>query len=279
MKEKKLLLGVPCSKAEKEMDADILYPIPRVEDRQLIGYDPDFQHVGIDIWNAYEFSFLDPEGKAKQGVLQIRYDASSEFIIESKSLKLYLNSFDSVRKPTVEVESIIKADLSRESKSTVDVAYYSYREFNQSYPVNSLDSVMRESDVQFISLDEVDLEEIFQPTADTLMFISETLRSNCKFTKQPDSGVAIIYIRGSNLPTPKHMYYLLAKMRTENHFHEEIAERVLQDLIKSFNPDAAAVRLAYHRRGGIDINPIRYWSRTGEPVPLADIPFVRWVGQ
>lgn len=279
MKEKKLLLGVPCTSANGEMDADILFPILRSEDRQLIGYKPTFNHNGVDVWNAYEFSFFDQFRRTKQGVLQIRYKATSEIIIESKSLKLYLNSFDKVHKSVEEIENIIQADLSRESKSDVAVKYYTYTEFNDKFPIVTKDHTTADTSLPIIDLDTCDLSDTPYPEGDVVGFVCETLRSNCKITKQPDAGVANIYIRGTQLPTSNYMYKLITQMRTENHFHEEIAERIMYRLIEDFSPDEVGIHLSYHRRGGIDINPIRYWCRADLTLDLDSLEFIRWVGQ
>lgn len=256
-----------------QYDAGLLVPIERVHNRVKYGIDnADLPFVGYDTWNAYEVSFLLENGFPVSCVAKIVYPADSEFIVESKSIKLYLNSFNmtkftgTVDEASQTVKELIAFDLSALLKTDVKV-YLHFEERNS--PVWD-----KYSDDRFLELEEiVDIESLqitqFTETPDTLVeetnpeytnvlrVHTSSLRSNCRITNQPDWGDAYIHIEGEHVPTAESLMQYIVSFRKESHFHEEICEMIYKRLWDKFQPEKLMVTCIYLRRGGIDICPAR----------------------
>lgn len=228
---------------------------------------------GFDIWNCYEFSFLNENGVPKNYVLKIIYPSSSKYIVESKSLKLYLNSFNmqTFQKGIDGVIEVIKSDLSNFLECEVLVKAFDPTETGC---VNSC----QECSLDFLE-DHIskDLKcEVYTRTPELLkdaefdlcpkLFFAKScsLRSNCKVTGQPDWGDIWIYMKGRKYPDIDSLFKYIVSYRDEHHFHEEVVEMIYMDLLRKFEPEKLLVLAKYTRRGGIDINPIR----VSEPVLL-----------
>ena len=256
-------------------DPGLLVPVPRVLNRTEYQIDEDdLPFVGYDAWNCYEVSFLLENGFPVSGVVKLVYPSDSECIVESKSLKLYMNSYNmhkmgcTITNAIRSVEREITKDLTEALDTEVDVSFH-YDEQNE-LPVAPITG-------HFVRLESlVDVEDIefndYEESPDTLdrapmlgfmpfQVTSSALRSNCRITNQPDWGDIYIHISGEDCVTPESLMRYIVSMRKENHFHEEICECVFKRL-KDMLADDTEILVAclYTRRGGIDINPIRATS-------------------
>jgi 7-cyano-7-deazaguanine reductase len=254
-------------------DPDVLVAVPRIENRTQYDIDEDnLPFVGFDSWHAYEVSFMTKKGRPVSFVAKIVYSSDSECIVESKSLKLYLNSFNMMRygKDKKEasdiVHSIITADLSKLLDTRVKVAFYSSDKDAEcvfsDFPL--LDDLIDMDQIEFTEFSESPelLKENKELPSDEneLCFKSDLLRSNCKITSQPDWGTVFIHIAGESIPTIESIARFLVSFRREDHFHEEVVEMIYKRLYDKFEPAELMVSASYTRRGGIDICPSRATS-------------------
>lgn len=237
---------------------ELLFPIDRQLKRDEIGVRADaLPFVGEDLWNAYELSWLNLRGKPVVALARFRVPANSPRLIESKSLKLYLNAFNQSRFAGVaQVRDIITRDLSAAAGGEVAVAVLPLADRPQrdiAYP-------------QGICLDELDIDiDRYQPAPELLSasgpVVSETLfshllKSNCLVTGQPDWGMVVVRYTGPAIDRAGLLRYIVS-FREHNEFHEQCVERVFCDLLARCRPATLAVWARYTRRGGLDINPFR----------------------
>ncbi len=260
----------------REYSPEILVAVPRQLNRDqynITGNDLPF--VGFDAWHAYELGFLTENGLPVVGVLKLVYACDNEFLVESKSLKLYLNSFNMGkygvnRKDGIEkVLSVIKSDLSQLLKTDVNVSFHS------SYNQNVFDfgqfELLEEGEftdsIQFETYKECPDFLISEKTErfNNYHLATHLLRSNCKITHQPDWGSAYIYIKTKHEINKSGLLKYLVSIRDENHFHEEICEMLYKRLVDEFEPEELMVSCLYTRRGGIDICPVRATSSSCLP--------------
>ena len=254
-------------------DAGLLVAIPRRLNREGLGIgeeSPPF--VGVDVWNCHEVSFLLAGGCPVNLILRLHYPADSPAIVESKSLKLYLNSFNMERSSAARPEEAIRLFLEtvREDVSRcvgADVAVSHAPAHDWSAPRRDLVRNPGQWQVLEEALDIAALQcvtdgerpELLRETrhdADHLKVRTSVLRSNCRITNQPDWGDLFVWMRGAELPGLASLLRYVISMRSENHFHEEIAETIYIRLT-DFGPEELFVACLYTRRGGIDINPVR----------------------
>lgn len=241
-------------------DKSLLVPIPRSICRDKANINPN-SFVGYDVWHAYEMSFLNSNGMPVTGVLKLCYPASSEAMIESKSLKLYLNSFDLERFDSVhDVIDIITADLVNATGCFV-TAYMHLAEDE-----HDMDEVFR---IKFDNIDKKAYNiQVYQEDASLLdvevhakdsirTLHTANLRSNCEITNQKDTGNCYIVMRGNMLPTLESLTKYIISMREAQHFHENVTEIIYNNLMTKYNCTDLLVASFYNRRGGIDINPVR----------------------
>lgn len=264
------LLGKQASNPE-QYDASLLFRIPRSENRLHFSiHSKSLPFQGFDVWNCYEFSYLTKNGLPVNRVIKLIYGADSEFLLESKSLKLYLNSFnmepigETVYDSDIQVKKIIQADLESLLETKVSVFFFTensedlipfqeYQNLTNIIQLNELDSVNFSHFTETHSL----LKGISSGTLKTYSFKSDLLRSNCRVTNQPDWGDLFICIEsGFEIDLLSVVEYLVS-FRKENHFHEEVVEMIFKRLMDKFSPMKLMVAAMYTRRGGIDINPIR----------------------
>lgn len=246
---------------------ELLFPIERQLKRDELGLKPGaLPFVGEDLWNAYELSWLDPLGKPVVALARFRVPASSPRLIESKSLKLYLNAFNQQRcADAAEVQVMIARDLSAAAGAEVGVeveplAQRPQRAFG--YPDG-------------VCLDTLDIAiDTYQPAPELLTAggaeVSETLyshllKSNCLVTGQPDWGMVVVRYTGKAISREGLLRYIVS-FREHNEFHEQCVERVFCDVLERCRPRELAVWARYTRRGGLDINPFR----AGRPGLIAD---------
>jgi 7-cyano-7-deazaguanine reductase len=247
-------------------DPGLLVAIPRSYNRQAYGIsETNLPFVGGDVWNAYEVSAITEKGLPVVGMLKIYYPCDSEYHVESKSIKLYLNSFNMTRMGDTTKECIailkdrVKRDLSERLETEVEVEMftqtpekeYILENFPRIQEVVDLDSI------EFTSYqsDETQLKK--SGKAGVLRVDIDFLRSNCRVTNQPDFGNMYLHMEGEDLPTLESLAKYVVSHRQVSHFHEEIAEMTYMHLQKAFNLDRLMVCCLYSRRGGIDINPVR----------------------
>ncbi|MCW8442460.1 NADPH-dependent 7-cyano-7-deazaguanine reductase QueF [Fluoribacter gormanii] len=243
---------------------DRLYPIPRAGKRQEIGVDPmQLPFYGFDCWNHYEVSWLNNKGKPMIAIAELFYDCSSPNLIESKSLKLYFNSFNNTRIQNVdELENTIKIDLQARVGAEVwvklhllDTAYQFA--VQQSLTGESLDHLDIECSVYLV-------EPSFLSTSDEVVeeqLFSNLLKSNCLVTNQPDWGSVQISYKGKKINREGLLKYLVS-FRNHNEFHEQCIERIFVDIMNYCKPEQLTVYGRYTRRGGLDINPYRSTEMT-----------------
>lgn len=254
-------------------DPSLLVEIPRYLNREAYGIDDNnLPFVGGDVWNAYEVSAITTKGLPVVGMLKIWYPADSKLHVESKSIKLYLNSFNMTQLGETAQECIdllekrVSADLSTLLQTNVEVEMftsehtptYSFKGYADLGAMVNLDEVeftSYHSDASQLSSDEVD--EDFK--MGEIKVQSNLLRSNCRVTNQPDWGDVFIHIKPKkgSAPNLESLAKYIVSHRQVSHFHEEICEMVYMHLKEAYTPEELMVACLYTRRGGLDINPIR----------------------
>ena len=242
---------------------ELLFPIERQLKRNELNIAAGaLPFVGEDLWNAYELSWLDARGKPVVALGEFRVPAGSPRLIESKSLKLYLNSFNQQRCAAVdEVRATIARDLSVAAGAAVGVVLLPLHE----RPQRRLDYP------QGRCVDDLEIDiDRYQPSPEVLRacgaeveetLYSHLLKSNCLVTGQPDWGTLVVRYRGPAIDREALLRYVVS-FRAHNEFHEQCVERVFCDLMARCRPRELAVWARYTRRGGLDINPFRA-SRAG----------------
>ena len=270
------------SKGSENYDSSLLVAVPRFENRQQYGIMNDnLPFKGFDVWHAYEFSALTSTGIPVTRIMKLKYNCESEFIIESKSLKLYLNSFnmtrigDGMEDCLNQCKKMIEKDLSSLLKCTVEVNFLE----NNAKKVEifeNFQNIMDFVDDRTLIIDKfkeapevIQVESLNDKKAYYLKF--DSLRSNCRVTHQPDFGDVFIYYNSSKHINESSLVKYLSSFRSEFHFHEECCEMIykrLYDLLD--NEDELFVCALYTRRGGIDICPAR-WSKE---VKFDDVPYL-----
>jgi 7-cyano-7-deazaguanine reductase len=240
-------------------DASLLFPIPRQGKRDEIGVSAGtLPFHGVDVWNGYELSWLDARGKPVVAVAEFRFPATTPNIVESKSFKLYLNSFAQERLvDDAQVLATLIRDLSAASGGPVDVVVRA---------PNDLDGTpLGEPEGILLDTQELDFDSYGPPRPDFLatrdgdvreVLVSHLLRSNCPVTGQPDWGSVQIAYTGAPIDRAGLLRYLVS-FRSHTEFHEQCVERIFMDLRARCAPRELSVYARYTRRGGLDINPFR----------------------
>lgn len=237
---------------------DLLFPILRKKKRDEIEVPTPLPFKGYDAWNAYELSWLNVKGKPMVAMGTIIIPAQSPFLMESKSLKLYFNSFNQTHFSHItQVENIIAADLSNATGTTVSV---NLTPLNQAGVFSEIASLSGDC------IDDLDINVTqYTPQPQLLktekIHVTETLhshllKSNCLVTGQPDWGSIEITYSGSKIDRVHLLQYLIG-FRQHNEFHEQCIERIFMDIQRHCRPTSLTVYARYTRRGGIDINPLR----------------------
>ena len=250
----------------------LLQPVPRSLNRDDLGLRGELPFQGCDVWTLYELSWLNAKGKPVVAIGEAFVPATSPNLIESKSFKLYLNSFNQTRCDSLEaVQALLVQDLSGCAGAPVSVTLFTLDQAPHQIaqlPGECIDSL--DIEVDGYEFDETLLQgaaghEIVEETLH-----SHLLKSNCLVTSQPDWGSVVIHYRGPRLDREKLLRYLIS-FRQHNEFHEQCIERIFTDLKHFCAPDQLTVYARYTRRGGLDINPFRSdW----EPVP-ANLRLIR----
>lgn len=241
-----------------QYDASLIYPIARTEKRSEIGVASELPFKGYDEWNAFEISWLDTLGKPIVVIARFIIPCESPYLIESKSFKLYLNSFNNSHYDSeLSVVAILKKDLSAAAGACVDVQILHLTD----YDVIGFEELPGESiDGQAIKIETYSVYPKFLK-ADDAHVVSETLtshllKSNCLVTGQPDWGSVRITYTGPKICKEGLLRYVVS-FRNHNEFHEQCVERMFMDIMSFCRPVELTVEARYTRRGGLDINPIR----------------------
>ncbi|CAM8662035.1 COG0780 Enzyme related to GTP cyclohydrolase I [Comamonadaceae bacterium] len=248
-----------------QYDASLLFPIPRAGKRAEIGISGAAPFFGADMWTAFELSWLNLRGKPQVALAHFTIPAETPNIIESKSFKLYLNSFNNTRfADASEVLARLRADIAEAAwrggpVQSVGVRLIAAEQFDRE-PVYELDG---------LSLDRLDVEcTHYQPAPELLVtapaaegmvtevLVSNLLKSNCLVTGQPDWGSVQISYTGLQIQQEGLLQYLVS-FRNHNEFHEQCVERIFMDIWARCKPAKLTVYARYTRRGGLDINPLR----------------------
>lgn len=262
MEEEKLLgkqVGYPQSYCP-----EILVSVPRCLNREIYGINnPGDLFYGYDSWHAYEASFITRAGLPVVGILKLVYPSTSEFLVESKSLKLYLGSFNMTpQEGSDEFVAIIEKDLGRLLHTEVRGHFYNSVPAIQPFDFpdyTTLEGLPETGQIHFSAYQEHPefLKENIIREPGEIRVCSHLLKSNCKITRQPDWGSIYIRLKAGHTPAPASLLKYIVSLRNENHFHEEICEMTFKRLTDIFHPEILMVSCLYTRRGGIDICPVR----------------------
>ena len=289
------------SNYKDQYDPGLLVKEPRSNNRLHLDIDDnDLPFVGYDMWNAYEVSALTDSGFPVAGVAKIVYPCNSKYIVESKSIKLYFNSFNMYKcghdsKDVMEfVKAKSEADLGRLLETTVHVHIEPAHVIPTGEPLfsggryHTLEKMVTSKEIGEMNV------TTYQETPELLLndisnlnyeivdrYHSSLLKSNCRVTSQPDWGDVYIYYKGVTQISPMSLLQYIISFRDECHFHEEICETIYKRILDIANPSELAVTCLYARRGGIDINPTRATDKSLISKELIDhhIPHIKTAKQ
>ncbi|MCY7294337.1 NADPH-dependent 7-cyano-7-deazaguanine reductase QueF [Alteromonas sp. a30] len=237
----------------------LLQAVPRAMGRNAISLKSPLPFHGVDIWNGYEFSWLNTKGKPNVAILQCVVPSTSPNLIESKSFKLYLNSFNQTHFDHQQsVLKTLKKDLSECAGESVEVFLEPVHRIAQTHQITEFSGEC---------IDDIDVEiSQYQPAPELLRtsvsehvsetLVSHLLKSNCLITSQPDWASIMIRYQGARIDQANLLKYLIS-FRQHNEFHEQCVERIFSDIQSRCHPEKLTVYARYTRRGGLDINPIR----------------------
>lgn len=258
-------LGKPVS-YQAEYDPSQLFAIPRQDKRAELNITGSLPFFGIDIWNAYEVSWLNMRGKPQIAIATIMVPADSPNIVESKSMKLYFNSFNQTRLGgTDALLDLLRSDLSSAVGAPVQVSLTMPDAFGK-LAFEELDGMLLDRlDIEVedyaVNAELLKADQNESPVEETL--VSHLLKSNCLVTGQPDWGSVQIRYVGAPINQEGLLKYLIG-FRNHDEFHEQCVERIFMDILRQCKPQKLAVYARYTRRGGIDINPWRSNFSTGK---------------
>jgi len=242
-----------------QYDPNLLQPVPRSLNRDDLHLGDALPFQGCDIWTLYELSWLNEKGLPQVAIGEVSIPATSANLIESKSFKLYLNSFNQSRFASWdEVEQTLVKDLSVCAGEAVSVTVRSVEDYTDSLVVTMGGECIDGQDIEITSYEfdrnllagaasEKDVEETLH---------SHLLKSNCLITNQPDWGSVEIQYKGKQINREALLRYLVS-FREHNEFHEQCVERIFTDIMEFCQPELLTVYARYTRRGGLDINPYR----------------------
>ena len=241
-------------------DAALLYSIARAGDRAKLGITgAELPFLGVDIWNAYEFSWLDARGKPRVALAEFRVPAESPNIVESKSFKLYLNSYMQTRVPDTDtLREWLSEDLSKAAGDSVSVQLGT--------PTSKESLQLQQLEGELIDDLPISVEHYGPPKPELLYgnpdavveekLVTHLFKSNCPVTGQPDWASLQLHYHGPRLDRAGLLRYLVS-FREHADFHEHCVERIFKDVMERCTPERLSVYARYTRRGGLDINPFR----------------------
>ena len=259
----KELIGLTLGKKTQyatEYDASLLQPVPRSLNRNDLNlHAENLPFTGFDIWTLYELSWLNEKGLPQVAIGEVRLPAHSPNLIESKSFKLYLNSFNQTRLSSWrEVANRLQQDLSECAGASVDVTIQPLKDFTNEAIVSFSGECIDDQDIEIHDYEfkAEYLKHAADGTEVTEELHSHLLKSNCLITNQPDWGSVTIRYTGKQINREKLLRYIVS-FRNHNEFHEQCVERIFTDIKHFCAPTALTVYARYTRRGGLDINPYR----------------------
>lgn len=263
-------------------EPSLLVAIPRSENRLQYNIDNSkLPFFGWDIWHAYEFSSMSENGIPITRLLKIKYSCESKYLVESKSLKLYLNSFNMSRFGKTSLECLeicknnIEKDLSKKLETPVQIQFIDNcaKNFKIFQNFENIMNFVDENTLKISTFKEApQLLETVNTEEKEYFLTFDSLRSNCRVTHQPDFGDVFIYYKSSKHIKEESLVKYLVSFRSEYHFHEECCEMIYKRLYDLLNEnDKIFVCALYTRRGGIDICPIRSNFEYTEALHLLDI--------
>lgn len=257
-----------------QYDASLLQVIQRQEARQLLSSPPSY---GVDIWTSYELSWLNEFGKPQVALARFSIASNSENIVESKSFKYYLNSFNQTAfKHWADVEATLQCDLSNCIKGLVHVQLFDLNmglNTIAEIPGQCIDSIALECVCYQPDKQLLTLAEACKPKKGVQLY-SHLLKSNCPVTGQPDWATIWLEYSGNEICESSLLQYFVS-FRQYQGFHESCIERIYSDIWEQCQPQALRVYARYTRRGGLDINPYRCSDEGDE----CSLPFERVVRQ
>ncbi|AFR02365.1 NADPH-dependent 7-cyano-7-deazaguanine reductase [Pectobacterium carotovorum subsp. carotovorum] len=268
-----LTLGKPTPYHDR-YDAALLQPVPRSLNRDPLGIYPDrLPFHGADIWTLYELSWLNNRGVPQVAVGEMHLNAESLNLIESKSFKLYLNSFNQTTFDSWEsVRATLAKDLAHCAQGDVSITLFKLSELEGQPIAGFTGECIDDQDIQIDSYDfnadYLATNEQDAPVVEETL-VSHLLKSNCLITHQPDWGSVQIQYCGKRINREALLRYIVS-FRHHNEFHEQCVERIFNDIMRYYQPEKLSVYARYTRRGGLDINPWR--SNTSFNAPNGRLP-------
>ncbi|MFW5405536.1 NADPH-dependent 7-cyano-7-deazaguanine reductase QueF [Pectobacterium carotovorum] len=268
-----LTLGKPTPYHDR-YDAALLQPVPRSLNRDPLGIYPDILPFhGADIWTLYELSWLNNCGVPQVAVGEMHLNAESLNLIESKSFKLYLNSFNQTAFDSWEsVRATLAKDLAHCAQGDVSITLFKLSELEGQPIAGFTGECIDDQDIQIDSYDfnadYLATNEQDAPVVEETL-VSHLLKSNCLITHQPDWGSVQIQYCGKRINREALLRYIVS-FRHHNEFHEQCVERIFNDIMRYYQPEKLSVYARYTRRGGLDINPWR--SNTPFNAPNGRLP-------
>ena len=256
---KSLKLGQKTEYAS-QYDRTLLQPVPRALNRDGLGITQNQPFtIGADIWTAYEISWLNEKGLPQVAIADIYLDYQSQNLIESKSFKLYLNSFNQSKFADFNVvQQTMQRDLSECAQGDVKVRLNPVAVYDSQKIDHLQGDCIDEQDIEITSY-EFNADWLKDCVSDEIIeekLVSHLLKSNCLITNQPDWGTLHIHYVGKKINHEKLLRYVVS-FRQHNEFHEQCVERIFCDLMHYAKPEKLTVYARYTRRGGLDINPFR----------------------
>jgi 7-cyano-7-deazaguanine reductase len=243
-------------------DASLLFAMPRQTKRDELGLKTALPFMGADLWTAYELSWLNQRGKPQIALAHITVPCETPNLVESKSFKLYLNSFNNTRFDNIDaVRERIASDVG-------GAAWDKQARVGVTLVPQELFAAQKVAELQGVNLDRLDLDcDRYTPAPELLTaafdekpvdetLVSHLLKSNCLVTSQPDWGSVQITYSGPQIDQGGLLQYIVS-FRNHNEFHEQCVERIYTDIMARCKPNKLAVYARYTRRGGLDINPFR----------------------
>lgn len=281
----------------EDFDPTLLNPMPRKLARETWGIKGD-EFVGMDVWHCHEATFLLDSGAPVAGTLKFAYRSDSEYMVESKSMKLYLNSFDMCKMGTTIADAIVnyehqvKVDLECILESQVQTKFFmSGADIVGNFPLTGYIDLFQflGSDIEvenftdynarqnYIEFYKPDFNGAVSKGSDQIYynkFFTNALRSRCRHTKQKDTGAAYISVNTKNcLLQPISLFRQIVSLREVSEFHEFCGEQLYTELVKHPEVDSCLVTLLYSRRGSLDINPTRGTSYDMLPQYLTNVKY------
>lgn len=256
---KSLKLGQKTEYAS-QYDRTLLQPVPRALNRDGLGITQNQPFtIGADIWTAYEISWLNEKGLPQVAIADIYLDYQSQNLIESKSFKLYLNSFNQSKFADFNaVQQTMQGDLSECAQGDVKVRLNPVAVYDSQKIDHLQGDCIDEQDIEITSY-EFNADWLKDCVSDEIVeekLVSHLLKSNCLITNQPDWGTLYIHYVGNKIDHQRLLRYVVS-FRQHNEFHEQCVERIFCDLMHYAKPEKLTVYARYTRRGGLDINPFR----------------------